>query len=46
MKIETVFKQHHHFEKSKMSVNADILFWVKEQGKWFLLYVEEKVDSK
>ena len=44
MKIQTLFKQHHHFEKGKMTINADVLFWVKKQGKLLLLYVEEKVN--
>jgi hypothetical protein len=44
MRVHTIFKQHHHFEKSGMTINADILFWVKEQGKWLLLYVEERVN--
>ena len=45
MRIQTVFKQHHHFEKGKMTLNGDILFWIKEKGKWLLLYVEEKVNE-
>ena len=45
MKIQTVFKQHHLFGRDRMKISAEIHYWVKEKGKWILLYIDEKVEQ-